>query len=329
MELRTHVDIPAYDFRITYNDQSFFIGSCFTDHIGSRFNNYAFPAIINPFGTIYNPVSVFNSLQMIIHKKSFTQDDLYHYNGLWFSFFHNTNFSHEDKNVCLAKINQAITDAHDFLKKTDYLFITLGTAYVYERKIDKRIVSNCHKLPPDHFNRYLLKPGDVFNTLKELCILIKGFNPGIQTIFTVSPIRHIKDGASGNMISKSVLAVAAHQLIADTNNVYYFPAYEIMMDELRDYRFYNPDMIHLNIVAIEYIWEKFMGAFFDNDTKQAVEEIRKLFKAKMHKPVRNFSEGHKTFLKNALEKAFALENKYPGINLDDFKKYFRDKLDDF
>ncbi len=327
VKLKTPVDIPEYGLEITYKDNIFFIGSCFTEHIGKRLTDYAFSSIVNPFGAVYNPVSVANSLNIIIDKKIFTEKDLFHYNGVWFSFFHNTSFSYSDKNQCLDNINRAIHDAHFFLKKTDYLFITLGTAYVYEKKEEKYVVSNCHKLPPKHFNRYLLDVDDICNSLNNLISRLKEFNPGLKIVFTVSPVRHLKDGAQGNLLSKSTLVLASQKVKTRHENIFYFPAYEIMMDELRDYRFYNPDMVHLNIVAIDYIWEKFMHGFFSKDTRQAVSEIEKLYKAKIHKPVNRTSQAYKDFLTESLERTTALRKKYPAIKLERYIKYFKGELD--
>ena len=327
MELKTPVDIPEYGFEITHKDKAFFIGSCFTEHIGKKLKSHGFSAVVNPFGTVYNPVSVANSLDLIIDNKKFTEKDLSYHNGLWFSFFHNTNFSNIDKGKCLKKINHAMHDAHDFLKKTDCLFITLGTAYVYEKREEKYVVSNCHKLPPQHFNRYLLDVADICRRFNDLTKRLKKINPGIRIIITVSPIRHLKDGAQGNQVSKSTLLLASHRINGQEENTYYFPAYEIVMDELRDYRFYAPDMIHLNTVAVEYIWEKFMRIFLSLQTQQVVGEIEKLNKVKTHKPAHSQSEAYKHFIAEGLKKAIALKEKYPAVDVDGYIKFFREQLE--
>ncbi|GAI96735.1 unnamed protein product, partial [marine sediment metagenome] len=229
-----------------------FIGSCFTESIGGKLNDYKFPVDINPFGIIYNPSSVGKSLELLIGEKEFTIDDLFFYNGKWLSFFHHSSFSDKDPELCLSRINAKITESREFLKKAGFLFITFGTAWVFEWKESGETVSNCHKISALKFNHKLLAVEDILENYKTLIHKLLRFNPQLKIIFTVSPIRHWKDGAEGNQVSKAILLLSAHQLLKKFQSVSYFPAYEIIMDDLRDYRFYSDDMIHLNSVAIDY-----------------------------------------------------------------------------
>ena len=257
MDLRTTFNIDPSPIKINYETPSLFIGSCFAMEIGSQLAKGKLPVLINPSGSVYNPVSVANTLEHIIRNKKFTAKDLFYNNGQFISFYHYTDFTSEDREKCLFKINEMTEKAHQFLSDAKFLFITFGTSRVYKFKETGEIVSNCHKLPPDNFSRKLLTTGDIVtrweNTLNEL----KKFNKHINVIFTISPVRHWKDGAHGNQISKSILLLAVEELLSHSASLNYFPSYELVMDDLRDYRFYAEDMLHPSITAVNYIWEAF------------------------------------------------------------------------
>ncbi|MBE9467838.1 MAG: GSCFA domain-containing protein [Bacteroidetes bacterium] len=319
---RTNIEIPKSNSKIAYNSKTIFVGSCFTENIGNKLYELKFPVEINPFGIQYNPKSVKNSLSFLIDKKVFTQDDIHFTNEQWFSFYHHSKFSNSDKEKCLFKINEKIRQAAEFLENADTLFITFGTAWVYQLNETKEIVSNCHKLPANQFNRFLLDVDDIY---KDYLILIKRLlelNNKLKIIFTVSPIRHLKDGAVGNQISKSTLILAVNKLKKHFSNVEYFPSYEIMMDDLRDYRFYADDMFHINETAINYIWQKFSETYFDDNTQDLIKKIKKIVKNKNHKPFNPKSQMYKDFLKNNLEQINKLLHQYPYINLEDERNFF-------
>lgn len=323
---RTDIDIPKSNSKITYNSRSVFIGSCFTENIGNKLFELKFPVDINPFGIQYNPKSVKNSLDLLIDKKVFAQDDIHFANEQWYSFYHHSKFSNSDKEKCLNKINSGINYSSKFLRNADILFITFGTAWVYQLKETKEIVSNCHKLPANQFNRLLLDVDDIYNDYLILIKRLLQLDSKLKIIFTVSPIRHLKDGAVENQISKSTLILAVNKLKKHFDNVEYFPSYEIMMDELRDYRFYADDMFHINKTAINYIWKKFSETFFDDNTSNIILKIEKIIRNKNHKPFNPESQQYKDFLKSNLDKINNLLQQYPYINLEDEKHFFNDSL---
>ena len=322
---RTIFPIKASNSCLSYKTPAFFIGSCFTESIGKKLADLKFPADINPFGVIYNPWSVKNSMEVLIREKEFTKDDLYHYDNQWLSFYHQTSFSHPDHQTCLNTINKGIRDSSKFLKTADFLFVTLGTARVFEWKETGQVVSNCHKIPDEKFNRRLLSIEEIVRVFSDLMDELKGFNPDLKIVFTVSPIRHWKDGAVGNNISKATLLLAIQNLMEKYPETGYFPAFEIVMDDLRDYRFYTEDMIHLNQIAIDYIWEKFKGSFFDVETNSIVKEVNKVLLAYSHRPVRSDSGSHKIFLTQNLEVVRQLQKKYQFLDFTREIDYFSGK----
>ncbi|MFN8673219.1 MAG: GSCFA domain-containing protein [Candidatus Sericytochromatia bacterium] len=326
MEFRTEIKLNKYPFQIDYNHKILFIGSCFAENIGKYFKNNYFNVKINPFGVLYNPISIKNGLSRLINKDIMKEDELFFYNDLWNSFFHHSSFSNNDKQVCLANINKNIEDYYYFLKEIDFLFITFGSAYVYENKTNKEIVSNCHKIPEKEFNQYLLDFNSLTNYYSNFISKLIEFNPNLKIILTVSPIRYLKYGFEKNTISKSILILLANFLTNKYNFIYYFPSYEIINDDLRDYRFYNKDMIHPNEIAVDYICEKILDTFFNNKTKDLAKEIKKIYTASKHKPYNISSKKHQEFLLNNLEKINIIMNNYPNIYLNDLKEIFLEQL---
>lgn len=311
---RTEIHIEDSNNKIEYNDPTLFIGSCFADNIGGKFTQCRLPSMINPFGVMYNPISVANTLSSIIHKKEYTESDLRFHNDLWLSFEHHGSFSDPNKEQCLQKINTSCNNAHIQLKKSKYLFITFGTAWVYQLNETSQIVSNCHKYAAKLFNRYMLNMDEIVDLYKSALTELLVFNPEVKIVFTVSPVRHWKDGAHGNMLSKATLLMAIDKICEMFESCSYFPAYEILMDDLRDYRFYSSDMIHPNSTAIDYVWSKFENCFFSTRTLEYKKEMTNLEKALNHKPFNSKTESHQKFLKNQYEKLKHLINKYPEIN---------------
>jgi hypothetical protein len=311
---RTKLEIKEAKTKIDYSKKIMFLGSCFAENVGNIFIANKFNTLVNPFGIIYNPISVANSLNSIIDEKEFTQDDLILVNDKWASLFHHGKFSNTNKQDCIDRLNSNNSSARLFLEDTSSLVITFGTAWVYEYIEKEMVVSNCHKLPAKDFNRYRLSVDDIVDTYKELIVKLRYFNPNIKIIFTVSPIRHWKDGANGNQLSKSVLLLAIDELIENMPNIEYFPSYEIMMDELRDYRFYAEDMLHVSPVALNYIWERFKESNISSTALSAMKEINKLNKSIEHRPFSTNTQDYKDFLNNLLSKIDMLEKKYPNVN---------------
>ena len=324
MQFRTEIFTKKFEADISYDDKSFFIGSCFTDNIGSKLSELKFPTIINPFGFLYNPISVKQSLEFIIDNKKFNESELEFYNEKWFSFFHHSKFSSANKKVTLDLINKNIANSHFFFKQTKFLFITFGTSWVYKLKETDSYVANCHKLPTKIFEHLFLSKEQIVTEYSKLINKLLEFNPKLKIIFTVSPIRHWKNGAENNLLSKANLIVTIHDIIKQFKCASYFPAYEIMMDDLRDYRFYTDDMLHINSQAINYIWDKFKSTYIKKSTLQISNQIKKFIDAKNHIPFNPNSEGHKIFLKNNLDKIEKFNVKYPEIDLNEELEYFKE-----
>ena len=257
MELRTTFKIEPSPYKITYNDPLMFIGSCFAASIGSRLEMGHIPVMINPAGAVFNPVSVHNTIETIISGKIFVQDDLYCHEGTYLSFYHYTDFSSDDPAKVLEKINQRSKEALMFLKNAKFLFITLGTARIYRFKKSGIVVSNCHKIPSALFEPELLTVSEIVALWTSLLEKLFSLFPKLRIVFTISPVRHWKDGAHGNQVSKSILFLAVEELLNHSVKPQYFPAYELLMDDLRDYRYYNDDMLHPSTIAIDYLWDAF------------------------------------------------------------------------
>lgn len=313
MDFRTKINIPQSDLQISHRSRILMFGSCFIENIGRLLIDNKFKANLNPFGVLYNPQSISQALRLLISEQVFTVDDIFEHKGLYHSFSHHSSFSHSDKEKCLEQMNSRLKKASDDLRQADILFITFGTAYVFQNKETGKVVGNCHKLPASHFDRYRLSIEDIVQDWSSLLKQLKEINPSLQIVFTVSPIRHLKDGAHDNQLSKSVLLLVIDQLCKSDQSLHYFPSYEIVLDELRDYRFYNEDMVHPNSVAIRYIWERLVEAYMHNETCLIIDEWRKIFSALNHRPLNVDSEEYKLFLRQTLLKLKAFDDKYPYI----------------
>lgn len=327
MELRTTFNILPSPEKIAYDKPVMFVGSCFSASIGNKLDEGHMPVLINPTGTVYNPVSVINTLEFIAGSTNYTIDDLYNFNGRWVSFNHYTDFSSEDPDKVLHKINAKKSEAASFLKNTRLLFVTFGTARVYRLKRTGIIVSNCHKIPSAEFTHELLTVDQIVSLWTKQLDHICKLYPDLKVIFTVSPVRHWKDGAHGNQVSKSVLFLAVEELLNHSMVSGYFPAYEILMDDLRDYRFYDMDLLHPSQLAIEYIWEAFSQCYFDNDTKVLWKEVSKVKKAFSHRFLTDSSAGRKKFAQQNLSLINSLLSRNPFLDLHIERTYFMDLLE--
>lgn len=310
---QTIINIPESVQKINYNHTILSMGSCFAENIGKRMKDIYFQIDTNPFGVLYNPISISNSLDLLLENKQFTANDLFESRGLWHSFSHSSLFSENSEENCLSAINERIKIAIEYLAKTDYLLITFGTAWVYEEQESGRVVSNCHKLPANQFKRRRLTVDQI---VQDYLLLIEKLNkllPHLTIVFSVSPIRHWKDGAHENNISKSTLMLAIDKLQNAYNNIHYFPSYEIQMDELRDYRFYAADMLHPSEVAIDYIWKRFTETFFEKNTITTKKEIEQLNADLSHRPMKPDSEEFKKFKLNIESKKQNLIADYPFL----------------
>lgn len=290
MELQTVVYIEPPKSLLTYRSHMMMLGSCFVENIGAKLEYFYFDVDVNPCGIVYNPESVANTLDILLDRKIFTRDDLWHSNGLWGSFSHHGHFSASNAEECLAGINSRIVASARHLECADLLVVTWGTAWVYEYLETGIIVSNCHKFPAASFRRFRLDVDFIVKRYTELLERLHSQCPGMKILFTVSPIRHWKDGAHGNQLSKAVLHLAIDKLMQHFDFVSYFPSYEIMMDELRDYRFYAEDMLHISPQGVSYIWEKFRDLYFEPETILLMRKVDKLNRALAHRPLNPNSE---------------------------------------
>lgn len=316
MELITKAELPVGQCEIKHSDRLMLIGSCFTENIGNKLSDNKFRCDINPFGVLYNPMSIYAAINQLLDKKIYTGDDLMQSRGLWFSLMHHSSFSSSEKDVCLEQINRRIDYSSDFLLKSDWLLLTFGTARVYKWKENGCIVGNCHKLNEKLFSRSLLDVEEIANSYKELISRLRTVNPEIKIMFTVSPIRHAKDGMHGNQISKSVLLLAIDRICSENDNCYYFPSYEIVMDELRDYRFYSDDMLHPSSMAVDYIWERFSESYFKKETVKIINSWNEIRRALGHKPFNPQSEAYRDFLSQILLKIEALKEKFTYLDVE-------------
>ncbi len=277
----------------------------------------------NPNGILFNPVSITRSVISYIEDKRYIEDDLFYYNECWHSWDHHSRFSHSDKDKSLQAINNSQELAHNFLRNADWVLVTLGSAFVYERG-GEQVVANCHKVPADKFNKKLLSAEEIYEILDRMVQETVQFNPSARMIFTISPVRHLRDGFVENNRSKAALITAVHKLVENSasENIFYFPAYELVIDDLRDYRFFAEDMVHPNYTATNYVWEKFVQSCIDLPSRQIMKQLNEINAAKSHRPFNPDSEQHKKFLDTNLGKVNYLRQLYPYIDFAEEVRYF-------
>ena len=309
MILKTEIQIPPFDFKISHQNKIMMTGSCFAENMSEKMLSAGFRVYTNPFGILYNPASISKNIQTIIDGKEYIVSDLFEYQGLYHSFDHHGKFSDISPENCIDTINKNIEYAGEYLKTASILIVTFGTSFVYRLKATGAVVSNCHKLPEKTFDRRRLSVNEIIEDWNRLINLLKRYNPELKILFTVSPIRHWKDGAHENQLSKSVLLLAIDELVKQYSHCYYFPSYEIMMDELRDYRFYADDMLHPSDLAVKYIWEKFSAVFFESKTLELINEWTKIKQALEHKPFNPDSEQYREFMSKTQENIEKFLNK--------------------
>lgn len=299
------------------------MGSCFAENIGNKLSDNKFNIRINPFGVLYNPSSIASSLQSLLDERIFTSNDLFQQDAIWTSFSHHSRFSDLSLDKCLNMINVEASAAQIHLKECDTLMITFGSAFVYKLKTNGAIVANCHKLPEKNFNRQRLSVDEIVSQYNELIQRLLTLRPEMNILFTVSPIRHLKDGLHENQLSKAILLLAIDQLCKSFPiNVFYFPAYEIILDELRDYRFYAEDMTHPSTLAIDYIWECFCHCCLDKKSLQFMTVWQEIQKAVNHRPFQPGSSAFQLFVRKNREKLEKLSSQYPTIDFTKEKDYF-------
>lgn len=310
---RTILSIPPSLEKITLADPIFTSGSCFADNLGKLLQSHKFDVTVNPFGTSYNPASIHEVLTLALDNEMPSIDSYGELNGTYFNYNFHSSFSSLDAASLRLNIEKPITNSHTKIKSAKVIMITYGTAWVYHRNDNDSIVSNCHKVAASHFSKRLLTQKKILESFDLLYDKILKINPEIRVILTVSPVRHLKDTLELNAVSKSILRLSCHTLAEQYKNVEYFPAYEIVMDDLRDYRFYKADLIHPSDEAIGYIWEKFRDRYFSPQTNQFIEKWSKVIRSLQHRPFLPQSDSHQKFLKSLLND---LEELRPLVNVD-------------
>jgi hypothetical protein len=324
MEFRRELIIKPFDEKISIRDPIMLIGSCFSDNLGEKLKQNRFNVSINPNGIMFNPISITKALTSYITHHPYDHSQIFKTQEWWTSWDHHTRFSHADPDALITIMNNSLEDAHRFLKQTRWLVITLGSAWVYQLE-NGEVVANCHKVPTDKFRKKLLTVEEVLSSLDNLIHRLFIFNPGLRIMFTVSPVRHLRDGFVENNRSKAVLIQAVHHLVDKFTGLHYFPAYELVIDDLRDYRFYAEDMVHPNYQATEYVWQKFTAATMDAATLKIMQEINLVNAAKAHKPFQPDSEAHKKFRQKQFEMIIRMEKEFPFIDWKGDLDHFRDQ----
>ena len=315
MDFFTKIDIPAAEFKIDYKSHLAFFGSCFADNISAQFASRKFKVFANPFGTVYNPLSIERSIQNITEAKVFGEQDVFkdeRSDGLWHSWDAHSTLSASSREECIAKLNTACTQAREFLQQADTAFITIGSASVYS--LGEKVVANCHRQDPRLFERRLISVEEASQSIQRTVSLLRQINRDIRIVFTVSPIRHLGDGVHGNNLSKATVLLAINKAL-DEANAAYFPSYEIMMDELRDYRFYNDDMIHLSKTAEEYIFERMVETYCDSTTQAHISQVEKFLKMANHRIQDENSPASLELKQKIALQAKELEKTIPGLIL--------------
>jgi hypothetical protein len=301
----------------------FLIGSCFTENIGEKLKTYKFSVLENPNGILFNPVSVAEAMASYIDNVQVKESDLFQFDQGWHSWKHHSRFSGLNAEEAIRKINTSTSHAHSYLKETSYLMITLGSSWIYtltEKALNATagsVAANNHKAPADWFNRRLMSIEEVLQVLNSMLRRLFLFNPKLKIIFTISPVRHLREGVVENNRSKAVLIQAVHQMVDQFDRLYYFPSYELIIDDLRDYRFYAEDLVHPNYFATQYVWEKFVDACISEEAKALMKEIHLINLAYRHKPFNEKTEAHKSFKLKYLEKVRHLQDQFPFL---DFSK---------
>lgn len=321
MNFRTIIKAPEDRQMLRHSDEVMLLGSCFSDNIGGKMRGGMMQAMVNPFGTIYNPLSIAASVRRIINGERIAGVTLFLQSGVWNSFAFHSRYSMGDKDATLERMNQRIEQAHESLKRSRMLVITLGTAVVYRLIATGEVVSNCHKVPQHEFSREMASVHEMTTAMNEMVEALHAYNPELHIVFTISPIRHIADGLETNSLSKASLRVAVDNVInAHRDYTEYFPSYEIVMDDLRDYRFYATDMVHPSDVAVEYIWQTFQATYLDDRAAQAVARCERVMKRIMHRPMSHNPEVVDRFNADTRTVVLNLIKEYPYIeNIPEIK----------
>ena len=307
MNFRTEIDVGAPKLKISLNDQILSLGSCFANHIGGRLAQNKFSAKVNPFGNIFNPISLFNLINLGLNKQSPEEWTYLENEGIHKNYLMHSDVSGHSRSQVQKSIEKIVSETHSYLAKTDVLILTFGTSIIYSLKDNNKPVANCHKMPSANFNRELPSIEQLIESFNRCYVQLKKINPNISIIVTVSPVRHVKDTLQENSVSKSLLRLFCHHIVNEFDNTTYFPSFEILNDDLRDYRFYNADLIHPNEMDVEYVWEIFSKVFFEKDTLDFIKKWAKIKKALDHKPFNVSTPQHQKFIHRTINELRELD----------------------
>ncbi|MBO9728393.1 MAG: GSCFA domain-containing protein [Chitinophaga sp.] len=323
--MQFHLNFPVAPLStdIQYQQELLLMGSCFAEEIGEKLQEHRFNTLINPHGILYNPLSITNALTSYLDGKVYTQDDLFQHNDTWHSWDHHSRFTGITPEATLDNINQMQAAAVQSIENADWLILTLGSAHAYVLKENNRMVGNCHKVPAGNFYKRLLTVDEVVTALDNVMHRLFFRNKKINILFTVSPVRYIRDGVVENNLSKAVLLQAVHHLVNKFNRLFYFPAYELVIDDLRDYRFYKEDLVHPNELAINYVWEQVVKACISEDSQALLHQIADINRAAAHRPFNRESIQHQQFMRTYANRVNALMEAHPELKLGDLLEHFR------
>lgn len=322
MNFRMTFPVAPLEPSMQYADKMLMAGSCFAEEIGGRLQQHKFNVLVNPNGILFNPLSIAQSLQSYMDGRQYTEADLFMHEDLWHSWDHHSRFSGPDREAVLAGINESQAAASQRLKEADWLVITLGSAYVYVLKETGNIVANCHKVPEASFYKRLLSADEIIAALDNMMHRLFFSNRKANILFTVSPVRYVRDGVVENNLSKAILLQAVHHLVNKFDRLFYFPAYELVIDDLRDYRFYKEDLVHPNELAIQYVWQHFTSACLHPDAQQLEKQVADILRARQHRPFNPKTPQHRQFLAAYAKKVKALAEAHPYLEMSSEWAYF-------
>jgi len=322
MHFRLTFPIQPIEPPIDYRDRLLLMGSCFAEEMGVQLQQHLFRTLVNPHGILYNPLSITQAIHSYLDGKQYTEADLFQHNDLWHSWDHHSRFSALTPAAALQNINTAQTQAAQCLEEAHWLVITLGSAHAYVLKETGQLAGNCHKVPMASFYKKLLTVDEIISALDNMMHRLFFRNRHINILFTISPVRYVRDGVVENNLSKAILLQAVHHLVNKFDRLFYFPAYELVIDDLRDYRFYKDDLVHPNETAIHYVWEQFVNNCIHPDSQQLLRSIHDLNRARQHKPFNPESPQHKQFLQTYARKVEQLKQQHAQLDWSALEKYF-------
>lgn len=338
MKFRAELPVKPWPEAITYDQKIMLVGSCFTEHMGNYLADRKFNTLQNPNGILFNPMTICNAISSYIDNKLYAKQDIFHLNDMYSSWDYHSRFSNVDDKACLQHMNSAQQSAAIYLQQSNWLVITLGSAFVYTLTVEAEknnclagknvggIVANCHKAPANWFDRVLLDAKEILTAYEKLVQQLFQYNRQLHIIFTISPVRHLREGLIDNNRSKAVLIQTVHALCEKFDRVHYFPAYEFVIDDLRDYRFYAEDLAHPNYQATQYVWEKFVDMCIDDKSKSSMQEIEKIRAAYLHKPLQPKTQQHQAFLQSYLQKIQFMQRQFPKMDFSREQEYFNNNL---